>query len=101
MKKIILIFTIFLCSKIYSREVITCTNDSIKLKATNYKFGIIEWEKSNDGENWEKIANELDTTYVFKTNTTSYYRAVNKLPNCEWFYIVRNKTDCDELYYLF
>lgn len=67
----------------FSQEVITCVNDSIKLKTKNYQFGVIEWEKSIDGENWEKIENELDTTYVFKTDITAYYRAVNKLPNCE------------------
>lgn len=86
MKKIFL-FTSFFCilllnKKLHSQSVITCSNDSIKLRAGNHQYGILEWEKSQDAVNWEKIHNQHDTTYVFKPKAASYYRSVNKLPNC-------------------
>jgi len=86
MKKIFL-FVSFFCAfflntKLYSQTVITCSNDSIKLRAGNHQYGILEWEKSQDAINWEKIHNQHDTTYVFKPIIASYYRSVNKLPNC-------------------
>lgn len=86
MKKVFL-FASFFCAfflntKLYSQAVITCSNDSIKLRAGNHKYGILEWEKSQDAINWEKIHNQHDTTYVFKPLIASYYRSVNKLPNC-------------------
>ncbi|QOD61778.1 hypothetical protein H9I45_04845 [Polaribacter haliotis] len=74
------------CFNILSQDVITCTNDTIKLKTKNYKYGIIEWEQSIDGKNWQKIKGEFDTTFIFKPIKTSYYRAVNKLPNCAPIY---------------
>jgi PKD repeat protein len=74
--------TFFLNTKLYSQTVITCSNDSIKLRAGNHQYGILEWEKSQDAINWEKIHNQHDTTYVFKPEIASYYRSVNKLPNC-------------------
>jgi PKD repeat protein len=86
MKKVFL-FASFFCAfflntKLHSQTVITCSNDSIKLRAGNHQYGILEWEKSQDAINWEKIHNQHDTTYVFKPQIASYYRSVNKLPNC-------------------
>jgi uncharacterized protein (TIGR02145 family) len=86
MKKVFL-FASFFCAfflntKLYSQAVINCSNDSIKLRVGNHQYGILEWEKSQDGINWEKIYNQHDTTYVFKTKIASYYRSVNKFPNC-------------------
>jgi hypothetical protein len=86
MKKITTLLILILTLNSFSQAIVTCTNDSIKLKTKNYKFGNIEWEKSTDGTNWEKIENQFDTTYVFRPLITSYYRAVNKLPNCSPIY---------------
>lgn len=76
----------------FSQKIITCTNDSIKLQTKNYRFGNIEWEKSSDSINWEKIEKQYDTTYVFKPEKTYYYRAVNKLPNCSPIYSSKTLT---------
>lgn len=86
MKKIFTLVVLLFTLNLFSQTVITCTNDSIKLKTKNYKFGNIEWEKSTDGIDWEKIENQFDTTFVFKPIKTSYYRAVNKLPSCTPIY---------------
>lgn len=60
----------------------TCTTDSIKLKADNYQYGVLQWEQSFDDINWNKIPNAIDSVYIFKPTTSAYYRVVNKLPYC-------------------
>jgi formylglycine-generating enzyme required for sulfatase activity len=86
MKKIlftfIAIYSLFTNVKMFSQTEIICSNDTIKLRAINHDYGTLEWQKSDDAIHWVKIHNEHDTTFVFKSDKASYYRSINKFPNC-------------------
>ncbi len=66
-----------------SLSVSTCNIDTLKLKVENYQYGSLQWEQSFDGINWIAISNEVDSVYSFKPTITSYYRVINKLPDCK------------------
>lgn len=85
MKRIFIVFIVlfsFFGVKTKAQQVV-CTTETIKLRAKNHQYGILEWEKSTDNINWVKIHNQNDSVYTFKPNETAYYRTVNKFPYCD------------------
>ncbi len=88
MKKYILRLTIFtalftISFTTYSQQAIeVCADGPVKLKAGNFQYGTIQWEKSFDNARWEAITNAYDTIYQFTPVESMYYRALNKQFNC-------------------
>ncbi|MBN1927863.1 MAG: hypothetical protein JW798_18670, partial [Prolixibacteraceae bacterium] len=59
-----------------------CADGPVQLRAGNFQYGTIQWERSADNVNWEALPNAYDTTYVFTPEASMYYRVVNKQFNC-------------------
>lgn len=87
MRKIYLFLLVaisFLTNNLMAQNIVSsCATDTIKLKAGNHQFGTLEWEKSYDNANWEKIPNAQDSIYKFKPKESAYFRVANKFPYCD------------------
>ena len=88
MKKIFVSILVAIAMQVFynmaiSQEVIdVCATDTIRLRAGNYQYGTLQWERSFDMVNWQAIPNANDTVYEFVPERSLYYRLVNKQPDC-------------------
>lgn len=59
-----------------------CGTEPVTLRAGNFQYGTIQWERSPDDRRWEAIPGANDTTYTFTPEKDMYYRSVASFSEC-------------------
>ena len=73
----------FVCNRAYAQTVTdVCGTEQVRLRAGNFQYGTIQWERSIDKEHWEVIPDAKDTILEFYPDEDMYYRAVITLSEC-------------------
>lgn len=57
-------------------------NDSVVLCFSNFQYGYVQWQVSDDNVEWSDIDGAIDTVYKFLPLRPRYYRAEVKFPQC-------------------
>ncbi len=89
MKNIYLLFfgILFIyTSAVKAQYISICVEDTLVLGVQNYQYGVFQWEKSYDNENWMAIAEGRDSIMRVAPERNTFYRAQISFPDCEPIY---------------
>jgi hypothetical protein len=85
MKRIVLFLVTLpaLCVLSHAQSIVkVCGTETVTLRAGNFQYGTIQWERSPDNRQWEAIPGANDTTYTFMPEKDMYYRSVASFSEC-------------------
>ncbi len=74
-------------NQVYSQDNMNvrtiCGEDTFKIFLDNFKYGIVDWQESEDGINWLDIKDKHDTVLVCFTTEEKYIRGCVTTSDCE------------------
>ena len=89
MKKLITFILVFvlltIASSLDAQVMEVCAGDgtdSVTLTVSNYQYGIIQWQWSEDMQVWKDVPGAHDTVLHCQPTTECYYRVWMEYPNC-------------------